>query len=71
MPKLKADYVATGHYCIKEKRKKTSIYLNKVRTAKRSKLFKTNKSKQLEKIIFPIDILTKKEVMNKVLRKTT
>ena len=61
--KLKADYVATGHYCIKEKEE--DIYLLKQGrdTEKDQSYFLSQiNQKQLEKIIFPIGHLTKNEV---------
>jgi len=61
--KLKANYIATGHYCIKEREQ--GIYLLKQgRDTKKDQsyfLSQINQA-QLEKIIFPIGHLTKKEV---------
>ncbi len=61
--KLKADYVATGHYCIKET--KQDVYLlkqGKDPEKDQSYFLSQINQGQLEKIIFPIGHLTKKEV---------
>jgi len=61
--KLNADYIATGHYCIKEEQ--NGIYLLKQGkdTLKDQSYFLSQiNQKQLKKILFPIGHLTKKEV---------
>ncbi len=61
--KLKADYVATGHYCIKEKEEDIYLLKQGKDTEKDQSYFLSQiNQKQLEKIIFPIGHLTKKEV---------
>ena len=61
--KLKADYIATGHYCIKEKEFETYLLKQGKDVEKDQSYFLSQiTQKQLEKIIFPIGHLTKKEV---------
>ena len=61
--KLKADYVATGHYCIKETEQDIHLLKQGKDIEKDQSYFLSQiNQKQLEKIIFPIGHLTKKEV---------
>ena len=61
--KLKADYIATGHYCIKKKELDTYLLKQGKDSEKDQSYFLSQiNQKQLEKIIFPIGHLTKKEV---------
>ena len=61
--KLKADYLATGHYCIKEKNKDSyELKEGQDKNKDQSYFLCQITQEQLKKIIFPIGHLTKKEV---------
>ena len=61
--KLKADYIATGHYCIKEQELNTYLLKQgKDKEKDQSYFLSQINQKQLEKILFPIGHLTKSEV---------
>jgi len=61
--KLKADYIATGHYCIKEKNKDLyELKEGKDKNKDQSYFLCQINQEQLKKIIFPIGHLTKKKV---------
>ena len=60
---LKADFIATGHYCIKTKNKKIYHLKQGHDQFKDQSYFLCQiNQKQLEKVIFPIGHMTKKEV---------
>ena len=61
--KLKADYIATGHYCQKEKKNNIYRLIQGQDKLKDQTYFLCQiNQEQLQKIIFPIGHLTKKEV---------
>jgi len=60
---LKADFIATGHYCIKTKNKKTyNLKQGHDQLKDQSYFLCQINQQQLEKVIFPIGHLTKQEV---------
>ena len=61
--KLNADFIATGHYAIKQKKNNTHILLEGLDKTKDQSYFLCQLNhNQLKKIIFPIGDLPKKEV---------
>ena len=60
---LKADYIATGHYCIKRKEKNIyKLISGKDKEKDQSYFLCQLNQKQLSKILFPIGQMTKKDV---------